>query len=150
MAKLRTYDALIAIRSYLTTQVPVQMTSGGLTSRIEDWYIGPQDPLALPHYDAAMIVTIPLRVAPLTEEQTVRSFVDILFAVRGSTEDEVIRRQLGYGDAVVNIVEADRTLGGAVFGCTAFNPEPEMPAPGAKQTGITVVRLQIELNLLGG
>jgi hypothetical protein len=150
VAKLRTYDALIAIRAYLTTQIPVQMTAIGQTSRIEDWYIGRQDPLTLPHYDAGMIVTIPERVGPLTAEQTVRSFLDILFAVRGSTEDEVIGRQLGYGDAVVNTVEADRTLGGAVFECTAFNPESEMPAPGAKQTGITVVRLQIELNLLGG
>jgi hypothetical protein len=150
VAKLRTHNALLAIRTYLMAQIPVEMTAIGLTSRIQDWLLGRNDPDRLYNYDACLIATIPERVAPLTPEQTIRSLADVAFVVRGSTEEEVMQRQIGYGDATINMVQADRTLGGAVFECTAWNPEIEMPAPGAKQTGITVVRLQIELNLLGG
>lgn len=150
MAKLRTHEALLAIRSYLVSGIPAEMAAAGGTSRIQDWIIGRYDPERLLAYDALLIGTIPERVGALDDEQTIRMFLDLAFAVRGSTEAEVIERQLRYGDALVNLVQDDRTLGGAVFGSTVYNPEPEMPAPGAKMTGLTVVRLQIELNLLGG
>lgn len=150
MAKLQTYLALSSLRTYLEAEHPARVAQLGITSRIQDYLIGRRDPEALTAYDAALIATIPERLGPLGDELTVTIPLDILFAVLGSTEDEVIERQIAYGDALVNLVNEGRQLGGAVFGSTVFNPEILMPAPGSKQVGLTIVRLHIELNLLGG
>ena len=150
MAKLQTYLALSSIRTYLEAQHPAQVAALGVTSKIQDYLLGRRDPEALTAYDALLIATIPDRLGPLGDERTVLIPLDVTFVVLGSSEDEVIERQIAYGDALVNLVDDDRQLGGAVFGSTVFNPEILMPAPGSKQVGLTFVRLHIELNLLGG
>lgn len=151
MAKLQTYKALSGLLVYFAAEIPTEMAAIGAVDRLEDWLLGRFDPERLEHYDSGILTTVPERVGPLNDEQTVLQLVDVSFIAKGRGNDlDIIQRHLGYGDALVNLVQRDRTLGGHVFGSTAFNPESEMPATGAKDIGITVVRLQIELNLLGG
>jgi hypothetical protein len=150
VALLRTREALIGLRDYFEEHLPDAVEELGAKSRIQVWTLGRFDPEALLRYDTLLIATIPERIGPIGDERTVVIPIDVYFGVQASEEEDVLELEIAYGDAVINLWNEDPTFGGAVFGSTAHNPEISMPAPGSKGIGCTFVRLNIELNLLGG
>lgn len=107
---------------------------------------GFEDPMRLQKYNALMVC--PDTVRNDRTRQIVPVSVDLVVAVKGSEAGAVMDTMKVYADALANLVEADPTIGGAVFEARFESAEFIGPTPGNGLIGVVIVRLTVDTDNL--
>lgn len=143
---LDTWSAIGKVMTWLESTVNTKMEALGAPGRLVDYFKGYRDPFRLQRHDAVIVVPEQDRVD--RQEHFMTLPLDVLFVTASSKEDDVARNQVAYGDALFNALEDDATLGGACWEADAKEIDYWATVPSSRMTGITMVTLTIQIEIM--
>lgn len=132
------------IVAYFRTKLPDYLGSYSISEYVK----GFRDPGRLKKYNTLMF-TIDRSEVRRTE-MAVEMPVSIMLAVKGNDETEVITSQLGISDAIWNLIDNNRTLGGACWSADIETIEDYIPLPGNQMTAVSIITIAITLDIMSG
>ena len=145
---LNTWTVCTAIKDYYETNLAGVLSELSIADSFNVYQVGWKHPYELESYDAFLIV--PDLQRPQTQEEVVILPIDVFVAVQASDIDKLNQLQIGCLDAVHELWRRDPSLGGAVFSSEIVEADYFDPRSGALLTGAAVVRLEAEIDTLGG
>lgn len=115
---------------------------------VAEYVKGFRDPGRLKKYNA-LLFTID-RSEIQRNDLAVNMPVSIMLVVKGNDETAVITSQLGIGDAIWNLIDQNRTLGGACWSADIETIEDFIPLPGNQLTAVSIITIPITLDIMSG
>lgn len=145
---LDTWTVCTSIRDYFESNMGTVLAELSLADSFRSYQVGWRHPYELEQYDALLIV--PDLQRPETQEEVVVLPVDLFVVVQAADVERLNRLQIGCLDAVHELWRRDTSLGGAVFSSAIVEADYFDPRSGAVLTGAAVIRLEAEIDTLGG
>ena len=139
------------LKSYLQTNLntriqEVGMAIGVTLKEIKLFQTGWIDPFKLMQYNGLLI--IPDRLAVSSSDRTLIIPFDLVVAISGKDEEDVALQQLANFDALYDLVESDKELGGLCFEASVLEHDYFAPAGGTGPVAINHTKINLVIDTL--